>query len=98
MYIDLLSYVERTRFNYDRESLHITDDEGMFVAELGRPSLILPNDSLIHAQGRLMAAAGELRRRLASLLFRYSKDAEHRQKAFVLDHTWKFIDSILDAS
>jgi hypothetical protein len=99
MSIDLLSYIERTRFNYDRESLQITDDEGMFVAELGRPSLILPNDSLIHAQGRLMAAAPELRRRLASLLFRYRKDCpELRYKAFLLDHTWKFIDSILDAS
>lgn len=99
MSIDLASYIERTRFTYDPEHLHIIDDEGMFVAELGRPSLILPNDSLIHAQGRLIEAAPELRRRLASLLIRYRKDCpEHRHEAFVLDHTWEFIDSILDAS
>ena len=99
MSIDLASYIERTRFTYHPESLHIIDDEGMFVAELGRPSLILPNDSLIHAQGHLMAAAPELRRRLASLLILYRKECpENRRKKLVFDHTWKFIDGILDVS
>jgi hypothetical protein len=70
-----------------------------FVAQLGRPNLILSNDSLIHAQGGLMAAGPELRRRLGSLLVLYRKERpENRNKAFVVDHTWKFIDSILDVS
>jgi hypothetical protein len=99
MSIDLASYIERTRFTYDPESLHITDDEGMFVAALGRPRLILPNDSLIHAQGRLMAKAPELRRRLTGLLMLYRKHCpEMQNKQFIIDHTWRIIDSILDAS
>ncbi|MCM2374694.1 hypothetical protein [Aporhodopirellula aestuarii] len=99
MSIDLTKYLEITRFEYDPERLQILDDELMFVAELGRPSLILPNDSLIHAQGRLMAAAPELRRRLASLQILYEKECPaNRRKKFVLDHTWEFIDGILDES
>lgn len=97
MSIDLACYLERTRFTYDPETLRITDDEGMFVTQLGRPSLILPNDSLIHAQGRLMAKAPELRRRLASLLMLYGWYCpEMRNKQFIIDHNLSIIDSILD--
>lgn len=97
MSIDLETYIERTHFSYDPERLHILDDEGMFVTQLGRPSLILPNDSLIHAQGRLMAKAPELRRRLASLLMLYRMYCpEMQNKQFIIDYNWKIIDSILD--
>lgn len=97
MSIDPPSYIERTRFSYDPERLHILDDEGMLVAQLGRPSLILPNDSLIHAQGRLMAKAPELRRRLASLLMLYGMYCpEMQNKKFIIDHNGSIIDSILD--
>ena len=97
MSIDLAAYLERTRFTYDPKRLDITDDEGMFVTQLGRPSLILPNDSLIHAQGRLMASAPELRRRLAGLLMLYRKHCpEMRNKQYILDLNWSIIDGILD--
>lgn len=97
MSIDPAIYVERTQFSYDKERLRIIDDEGLCVAELGRPSLILPNDSLIHTQGRLMAKAPELRRRLASLLMLYAMYCpEMQNKRFIIDYNRKIIDSILD--
>lgn len=94
MSIDLIKFLERSALHYDQETLDIVDEDAIFVASLGRPSLILPTDSLIHAQGRLLASAPELWRCLEELLSGYDRHcpSEHRNED-TIKRTYEVLNS-----
>lgn len=99
MSIDLMNFIERSAFHYDRESLDIVDEDAMFVASLGRPSLIHPTDTLIHAQGRVLAAAPELRRCVEELLILYRATCpENRQESAAIRRAEDVLNSFFDES
>jgi len=99
MSIDLLKFLETAQFTYDPKQLDILDEDQMFVAQLGSPKLVHPTDSLIHAQGRLLAAAPELRRRLESILILYREHCPKRQRNdFAIERAQSVLDSFFDPS
>lgn len=94
MSIDLIKFLERSALHYNCETLDIIDEDAIFVASLGRPSLILSTDTLIHAQGRLLASAPELRRCLEELLYGYDRHCpvEHRNEE-AIKRTYEVLNS-----
>ncbi|MEX1229175.1 MAG: hypothetical protein WEB58_02970 [Planctomycetaceae bacterium] len=99
MSIDLMKFLERSAFHYDRETLDIVDEDAMFVASLGRPSLFNSTDTRIHAQGRVLAAASELRRCLEELMLLYrSACPENRQESAVIRRAEDVLNSFFDES
>jgi hypothetical protein len=97
MSFDPFTYLESARFEYDRYRFRIRDDTGAIVAELGRRSLIRSNESMIHTQGRLLAAAPELRRCLENLVTFYARDCpDDGHKRRIINYNWALLNRILD--
>ena len=94
MSIDLIKFLERSVLHFDRETLDIVDEDAIFVASLGRPSLIPSTDTLIHAQGRLLASAPELLLCLEELLHGYDHHCpvEHRNEE-AIKRTYEALNS-----